>query len=306
MFKKTNKIVLFFIGTMIFPIILGWVLPTWADVCPEMEKHYQSALRSNERIMMLKQVVDRCPDHVRALNDLALAYEDKNQLTDAELFYKKAIQADPDFPPPYAGLGDVLVATHSPRQAVNAYKGFLRLLMDWKNKGDPENYSRYESIYRKRLADIVEQLSSNQLVSADTINRSLSRSFVGGMSRNIGVVPIRAEIDLSIHFNFGSAALLPEVKDQLDQVAKALKKQNLIHTRMVIEGHTDSVGSDQKNEVLSKQRADAVRKALISRGINAKRLESLGRGKSFPVADNNTDSGRALNRRVTFVNMGQM
>ena len=296
-----HKIVRLIIALM----ICGWGTLAWAETCPKVEETYRSALRASDKTRALEQVVSGCPGHVKALNDLALAYEEEHRLADAEAFYRKAIQADSDFPPPYAGLGDVLVATGSSRQAANAYKGFIRLLAKWKKRGDPEGYARYESVYQKRLATVMAKLSSGGPVSADTISRSLSRSFVPGTSRGLEVVPMRAEIDLSIHFNFGSAALLPKAMDQLDQVAKAFRGEELRDARVEIEGHTDSKGSERDNLILSQKRADAVRLALMSRGIEGKRMESVGRGESFPVADNATNAGRALNRRVTFVNMGQ-
>ena len=291
-------------GWMIALVVLGWGSLAWAD-CPGVEEHYRSALKADKRILALDQVVTNCPTHVRALNDLALAYEEENRLAEAEAFYRKAIQADADFPPPYAGLGDVLAATGSPRQAANAYKGFFRLLVEWKKKGDPEGYARHEPFYRQRLEGVMAKLSSDGLVSADVISRSLSRSFVSDASRGLEIEPIRAEIDLAIHFAFGSAVLQSQADEQLKQLAEALRGEGLRDDRVIIEGHTDNVGSDQANRILSQQRADEVRMALRSRGVDADRMESVGRGMLFPVADNATDSGRALNRRVTFVNVGR-
>jgi OOP family OmpA-OmpF porin len=66
----------------------------------------------------------------------------------------------------------------------------------------------------------------------------------------------------------------------------------------VIEGHTDNIGSDAYNQELSQQRADAVRGFLIQNGIGAERITAQGRGKSYPVASNDTEVGRQQNRRV--------
>jgi outer membrane protein OmpA-like peptidoglycan-associated protein len=65
-----------------------------------------------------------------------------------------------------------------------------------------------------------------------------------------------------------------------------------------IEGHTDSIGSDSYNEALSQRRAEAVATALETRGVPATRIEAVGRGKSAPVAGNDTSAGRQQNRRV--------
>lgn len=63
-------------------------------------------------------------------------------------------------------------------------------------------------------------------------------------------------------------------------------------------GHTDSTGSDSYNMDLSKRRADAVARYLISQGVNSARIQTQGMGESYPIADNTTEEGRALNRRV--------
>jgi outer membrane protein OmpA-like peptidoglycan-associated protein len=69
----------------------------------------------------------------------------------------------------------------------------------------------------------------------------------------------------------------------------------------VVEGHTDSVGSDSKNLDLSQKRADSVREYLVSRGVKSGAISSIGKGESVPVADNKSPEGRANNRRVEIV-----
>lgn len=67
-----------------------------------------------------------------------------------------------------------------------------------------------------------------------------------------------------------------------------------------IEGHTDDVGSDAANLTLSRNRAKSVMDYLVSKGVNAGRMKSNGFGETKPIADNKSDEGRALNRRVQF------
>ena len=104
-------------------------------------------------------------------------------------------------------------------------------------------------------------------------------------------------------FVTGKSELLPAAQDQLDQVAKALKDQGDIKP-MVVEGYTDSVGSDTSNLKLSRDRADAVRSYLVSKGIPSDKISSVGKGKANPVASNDTADGRANNRRVEIVIAG--
>lgn len=104
-------------------------------------------------------------------------------------------------------------------------------------------------------------------------------------------------------FVTGKAELLPAAQDQLDQVAKALKDQGDVKP-MVVEGYTDSVGSDSTNLTLSKNRAESVRTYLVSKGVPSDRITAVGKGKANPVASNDTADGRANNRRVEIVIAG--
>nr|WP_315466735.1 OmpA family protein [uncultured Undibacterium sp.] len=97
-------------------------------------------------------------------------------------------------------------------------------------------------------------------------------------------------------FDFDKAILKPEAKVKLDDMASKLKDVNL--EVIVAVGHTDSVGTDEYNQKLSIRRSDAVKAYIISRGIDAKRVFSEGKGEKQPVADNKTKEGRAKNRRV--------
>jgi outer membrane protein OmpA-like peptidoglycan-associated protein len=107
-------------------------------------------------------------------------------------------------------------------------------------------------------------------------------------------------LDGSVLFASGKTALLPIAQSKLDKVAEVLQQQS-DDKRIVVEGHTDSVGSDDANLRLSQSRADSVRTYLVSRGVKSDRITAVGKGESVPVADNNTAEGRANNRRVEIV-----
>ena len=103
-----------------------------------------------------------------------------------------------------------------------------------------------------------------------------------------------------IYFDTGLATLKPESFDAIAEVANLMKMKPDWTIEVV--GHTDSVGDDASNRRLSDERAAAVRSALVSRyGVDGARLTSRGAGESEPVADNGTEAGRALNRRVELV-----
>ena len=100
-------------------------------------------------------------------------------------------------------------------------------------------------------------------------------------------------------FDTGKATLKPGAARDLDRLAQALKDNS--NTRVLIEGHTDSVGGDDYNQALSDRRAEAVADALRMRGVPEDRYEVKGLGKAFPVASNDTSAGRQQNRRVEIV-----
>ena len=104
-----------------------------------------------------------------------------------------------------------------------------------------------------------------------------------------------------IRFDVDKATIQPETQPLLDDIAQVLK--NLPSWRLRIVGHTDATGDAASNQVLSLQRANAVKSALVDRGIQASRLETEGAGQNQPVASNNTPEGRALNRRVALIRL---
>ncbi|WP_157686396.1 OmpA family protein [Perlucidibaca aquatica] len=103
----------------------------------------------------------------------------------------------------------------------------------------------------------------------------------------------------NIVFDTNKATIKPESQSLLDASAEFFKQQP--DMRSVIAGHTDSVGKDASNLSLSKRRAEAVKAALIQRGVTANRLQAIGLGETLPIASNSTDGGRAENRRVEFL-----
>jgi len=98
-------------------------------------------------------------------------------------------------------------------------------------------------------------------------------------------------------FDSGSAALRPDSKEQLDNVAAILVAYPKVRTK--IAGYTDNVGTSEQNLSLSLARADKVKSELVARGIAADRLEAEGYGEQHSAADNTTEQGKAKNRRVT-------
>jgi outer membrane protein OmpA-like peptidoglycan-associated protein len=103
-------------------------------------------------------------------------------------------------------------------------------------------------------------------------------------------------IPSGITFAYDSATVQPQFQRTLDQVADTLAQYN--QTYVDVYGHTDSTGSDAYNQGLSERRARAVADYLAGHGVQAARIGTRGFGKTQPIASNDTDAGRAANRRV--------
>lgn len=97
-------------------------------------------------------------------------------------------------------------------------------------------------------------------------------------------------------FNFDASQILPTAGVNLSNLATSLNQYP--NTNVLIVGHTDASGAADYNQALSERRAQSAADYLVSQGVSASRVHTMGRGKMEPVATNDTDAGRALNRRV--------
>jgi outer membrane protein OmpA-like peptidoglycan-associated protein len=100
-------------------------------------------------------------------------------------------------------------------------------------------------------------------------------------------------------FDTGKATLKPGAYTTIDKLAQVLNSSR--DRKVLIEGHTDSTGSDANNMTLSQARAQAVQSALQQRGVAASQITAVGKGEGTPVASNDTASGRQANRRVDLI-----
>lgn len=121
------------------------------------------------------------------------------------------------------------------------------------------------------------------------------------IERDLYLVPLRKDEVIrlaNVFFDVNQSQLRPESKTELDRLVQLLMQNG----SMVIElnGHTDDVGSGADNKRLSTERVEAVKTYLVSAGIDATRLKTVGHGESKPLASNATEEGRQLNRRVEF------
>lgn len=150
-------------------------------------------------------------------------------------------------------------------------------------------------------------VSNASLESEKLARQSAEAKLAGAMKDLASIAAVKEEargvvitLSGSVLFASGKYALLNTAMTKLDQVAEALKSQDS-EKRMIVEGHTDSQGSDSTNQPLSLNRATAVRNYLVSRGVAAEKISAVGFGSSKAITDNKTAENRANNRRVEIV-----
>ena len=114
-------------------------------------------------------------------------------------------------------------------------------------------------------------------------------------------VEIRASS--AVFFDTGKTVIKPAANELLDNIANILK--NDTKNKSVVEGHADAVGPENTNKTLSEVRALTVMKALVDRGVPANRIAHAGYGSSKPIASNETEEGRQLNRRTSVLILGE-
>ncbi|MSQ01789.1 MAG: OmpA family protein [Myxococcales bacterium] len=152
---------------------------------------------------------------------------------------------------------------------------------------------------RDGLADGVDQCPD----VAETVNGYLDvDGCPDSKPSRVEVTGTAIVIHQRINFATGKDVILPDSFAVLDDVAQAMKDYPKI--KIEIGGHTDNVGDDAKNQKLSKDRADSVFEYLLSKGVAAPRLITIGYGETRPLDTNRTEEGRGNNRRVEFLIVG--
>ena len=132
------------------------------------------------------------------------------------------------------------------------------------------------------------------------MQKAVRRSTVAKRNRARDCTPL-GSFDRTVNFAFDSAELTMDARKELDEVAKCLTDPSTINLDIVINGHTDAVGSVEYNQRLSEQRAEAARQYLTTQhGIAPNRLAAKGYGKSQLLLPSDPTNG--VNRRVSFLN----
>jgi len=141
---------------------------------------------------------------------------------------------------------------------------------------------------------IGNQVGKNMDEQEAAMRRELAAVEAANIQRNADVLAVTFRSDYL--FAVGSANLNAGAFDEISRVSRVLNQYP--DTSIQVAGHTDSTGSEQTNQTLSENRADNVKNALVGQGVHPNRISTLGFGESAPIADNSTEAGQQLNRRV--------
>jgi len=295
-------------------LILICSVSAFAQTCDNAETELETAMSATTpavQIDKLVQLLQRCPDFSKGLNNLGVLYEEQGKLKDATELYRRAIHTDQRFPYPYVGLGDIYFQQKQVSLAAAMYNEALILYQS------PTVYNKYPDL-KPDIPRIQERLKhcqsampvatrSLKVVTSDVIESQL-KTEPEELTRGVQYKPkTRPKITLMINFDFNSAEISSASFPQMEEIGKALYSDTLKSCIIAIEGHADATGSDEYNQYLSERRSASVKEFLATRyGVTVKRLKTAGYGESRPIDSNETEQGRAANRRVELVNMGSM
>lgn len=146
----------------------------------------------------------------------------------------------------------------------------------------------------------IQEVEGEAQEASKTAQEALERATEAGKLAEGKFVFETVLTDDKVKFGFDKATLSDEAQAALDQFIQDLKSRNE-NVFIEIQGHTDSIGTEQYNEELGMERARAVRQYLGRNGVPLHRMEVISYGESSPIADNGTRDGRAQNRRVALV-----
>jgi outer membrane protein OmpA-like peptidoglycan-associated protein len=268
--------------------------PALALVCTALSASACATTQPPRELIQAREAYSRAERSDAAEYDPAALHEAKQALNRAESLFEE------DGDEPRVSDAAYVATRRAERAKVDGETVHLRQQKDELQHKAEQARAKAASDVEKQLSSTREQLEAERAAreaaeaSADQAMAKLRQTESQSMKEEQG----RTVITVAGAFLFGSgkAQLQPASYPKLEKIADALEQQG---TRMIlIEGYTDSTGSDAVNMELSKQRADAVADYLASRGVPRDKLRTAGRGSANPIAPNNTPEGRAQNRRV--------
>jgi len=293
----------YIIFTLILTLSSSFAL---ANDCKKTAELYNKGTDSqnlSEKEILFKEALSlNCKDKqilAKVYNNLADTYEKQGRIEEAIAGYKVSIESDPELTTPYLSLGDIYFKKETYEYAIEHYEKGLSL---WDAK---LKTGRIRQEVLENLAIDMEEVKAalNKARAKVSLYRS-KRDLVASLnlkSHTRAIKPVPSE---NLYFGFDQAEITIESKYQLEALLAALKDNELRAYRFQIAGHTCSTGSDAYNQGLSERRPRGVKEWLGAHGYPEAQLQTTGFGKNKPIADNSTEEGRRLNRRVEIRTIG--
>jgi outer membrane protein OmpA-like peptidoglycan-associated protein len=234
-------------------------------------------------------------------------FRDRFQLTNPEQRQYSEIEFQRNYSDAIAALGGVEVSRVQYTGPVNdAFGGREEVDKHYQGTCTSDGCENHTYLIRQNGKEYWIQVSTGAiplhgevvLVERQAMTSKLAFLDAAAMKKKLDA---DGRVALYINFDTDKAALRPDATPAINEIAKLLQGDPAL--KLSIEGHTDSVGTPERNRILSGERAEAVREALLAKGIAGDRLSAQGFGPDKPIADNKDESGRARNRRVELVKM---
>jgi outer membrane protein OmpA-like peptidoglycan-associated protein len=274
---------------------LALLLAACATTSPESESALEQARAAVQRLEaqpMASQTAGKALQDARDALGNAEAAERAHRPPEEVIHLSYLARRDAD-------IGEAVIAEQASRTAMaQAQAQRERVLLDARER--EAALARQQAAQSQQQAQLSQQnaqLSAQQAQEAQQQARDAQQQLEAlqakqtdrGMILTLG----------NVLFDTNADTLKPGADEIVSRLSQFLQKHPEVKVR--IEGHTDSTGSDAYNESLSQRRADAVAMALEHRGIPQSQIQAVGRGKSAPVAGNDTSAGRQQNRRVEII-----
>ncbi|MEO5331511.1 MAG: OmpA family protein [Magnetococcus sp. YQC-5] len=290
----------------VFVILLGWAYPAGAvDSCNQADTLFKrSQQHPQDEEKQLLKILTLCPNHVRALNNLAGLAEQRGAMQEAEDYYRKIMQIEPTFAPAHAGMGDVSTARKDYRMAADYYAAFLEMVDSQTQAASEDNLAQYRPMYQAKLEAVQNKINPDTLVSAQDIIKSLT--VATKKTRGIqNIAPAKSQsLDITIRFLPGSDELEQRSFTQLQQVVTAFEAPRLALAHIRIVSHADREKTVDYIRNLSLRRAKKVQQIFVQQFHLAEdRIDVEGEGTSRPGKSQDTPDIRITQDDLAFVNI---
>lgn len=284
----------FFLWLPIATLILSLALPSLvaAAQCDDLKKKIKRERNLLKKRTLLNGALETCPQDAEVHYMCAYTAERLRKYDKALANYLKATQIDKDYAKAYFGMGDIYMVLGNAESAVRSFSAGLKL--------KPDNKRAKASLDLARIK--LKAATGEEITSAEFI-RVMEESKEKETTDGAIDGPL---LRMQIHFYVNSSKLTEESLQQLTIVGKALESSALKDRKFEISGHTDTTGTPEANLLLSKDRAEQVRRYLIENfGVTAENLVIAYYGDTRPAAPNDSPYNRAQNRRVEFKRLKQ-